>query len=135
LVLDASVLVKWFRVEGEADLDAARALRAAFTAGSVVLLAPSLIHLELINLAGRRWGWDEERLAVLARSLARLGLQMVEPDLAGVARWTGRGLTACDAAYVAVGESTTSPLVTSDSLILSTAAGIARPLAEWTRTT
>jgi hypothetical protein len=33
-----------------------------------------------------------------------LGLDLLEPELAGIARWVGAGLTAFDAAYVAVAE-------------------------------
>jgi predicted nucleic acid-binding protein len=131
LVLDASVLVKWFRRQGEGHVEEALALRSAFEEGRLLLLAPPLVHLELINLAGRRWNWTEERLLALVRLLKQLGLQLVEPELERVAFWTASGLTAYDAAYVAVAEAAEATLVTADGLVLSTATAVARPLASW----
>ena len=54
---------------------------------------------------------------------------MLEPDLARVAHWTARGLTAYDAAYVAVAEANNVALVTDDDLIVATAGEIATALA------
>ena len=131
LVLDASVLVKWFRRQGEPHVEEALALRSAFEEGRLLLLAPPLLHLELINLAGRRWQWAEEPLTALARLLKQLGLQLVEPELERVAIWTARGLTAYDAAYVAVAETAGAALITADQLVLSTATEVAQPLTSW----
>jgi predicted nucleic acid-binding protein len=133
IVLDASVLVKWFRRQGEPHVEEALALRSAFEEGRLLLLAPPLLHLELINLAGQRWHWAEERLTALARLLKQLGLQLVEPELERVAIWTARGLTAYDAAYVAVAETAGATLVTADQLVLSTATEIAQPLTSWSQ--
>ena len=44
-VLDASVILKWFRGEGERHLAAARSLRAAFEAGEPLVFAPPLLRL------------------------------------------------------------------------------------------
>jgi hypothetical protein len=55
-----------------------------------------------------------------------LGFQLVEPDLAVVARWIIGGLTA----YDAVAEQTGARLVTDDQGILSVAPDLSRPLAE-----
>jgi predicted nucleic acid-binding protein len=58
----------------------------------------------------------------------------VEPDLSRVARWTARGLSASDAAYVAVAETAEVQLVTDDERILALAPAIATPLAREGRT-
>lgn len=131
LVVDASVIVKWFRSEGEQQVKEARALRTAYEAGELILSAPPLLLLELINLAGRRWRWAERELVALASRLGRLELRLLEPELDRVARWTSRGLTAYDAAYVAAAEAAGVPLITSDPLILGVATGVARPLSGW----
>jgi len=47
-----------------------------------------------------------------------------------VARWTARGLTAHDSAYLAVAEEVGTRLITDDDLIVETAEEIAQPLAE-----
>jgi predicted nucleic acid-binding protein len=128
-VLDASVVLKWFRGEGERHLAAARSLRAAFEAGELVVLAPTLLRLEIVNVAARRWGWGEEALVALAAALDELGFELTEPDLSRVARWAARGLTAYDAAYVALAEAEAARLITDDDFIVGTAADIATALA------
>ncbi len=130
LVLDASVVIKWFRSEDERGAAAARSLRAAFEAGGLVVFAPPLLWLELFNVAGRRWSWEETALTQLAEALTELGFEEVEPDLAAVARWTAAGLTAYEAAYVAVAELEGVPLVTDDDQILAAAPEVARRLGE-----
>jgi predicted nucleic acid-binding protein len=129
VVLDASVVLKWFRDDGESNVAAARSLRAAFAAGELLVRAPSLLMIEIVNAAGRRGGRQEAELVELAASLDALGFELVEPDLTRVARWTERGLTAYDAAYVAVAEAEAIELVTDDDLILTAAPGLATPLA------
>lgn len=127
-VLDASVVLKWFRGEGERRLAAARTLRATFESGELVVFAPPLLRLEIVNVAGRRWLWSETALVELADALGEL-LELREPELDRVARWTARGLTAYDAAYVALAETEGIGLVTDDDLILSKAPEIVTALA------
>lgn len=127
-VLDASVVLKWFR-RGERHGQAAGRLRKQYEAGELNVLAPPLLLLELVNVAGRRWGLVEKALVTMAASLVDLRFELVEPDLERVASWTAAGLTAYDAAYVSVAETFDVPLITDDASILSVAAGVARPLA------
>jgi predicted nucleic acid-binding protein len=129
-VLDASVVIKWFRSEGERHVDDARALRRSFEAGKLIVFTPPLLRLEIVNVAGRRWRWEEAALVDLAAALDELGFEHTEPDLMRVAHWTAQGLTAYDGAYVAVAEATGTRLVTDDDLIVEIAKGIAQPLAD-----
>lgn len=130
VVLDASVVLKWFRADGERHLAPARSLRAAFEAGELIVLAPPLLRLEIVNVAGRRWRWTEGPLGELAAALDELGFELIEPELGGVARWTSRGLTAYDASYVALAEARNTVLVTDDDLIVTLAGGLATALAD-----
>jgi predicted nucleic acid-binding protein len=118
------VLVKWFRREDERHLAQADALRAAFEAGDLSIVAQSLVRLEIMN-AARRGRWDEVALVALASALEALEVDALEPDLQRVAFWMARGLTAYDASYVAVAESEALPLVTDDDEIVAVAAEIA----------
>lgn len=127
-VLDASVILKWFRSEGERHLAAARSLRSAFEAAELLVFAPPLLRLEIVNVAGRRWGFDESSLVELAAALEGLGFEFKEPKLADVARWTASGLTAYDAAYVALADAEALSLITDDDLIVTVAPQIAVPL-------
>lgn len=94
------------------------------------MFAPPLLRLEIVNVAGRRWRWDEAALVDLAVALDDLGFELTDPDLVRVAHWTAQGLTAYDAAYVAVAEAVGTRLVTDDHLIIEAAREIAQPLAE-----
>lgn len=129
LVLDASVVLKWFRGAGERHVDEARAIRAAYEEGALVVWAPPLLQLEILNVAGRRWELGEDALVALAAALDDLGFELLEPPLEDVARWIARGLTAYDAAYLAVAEAASVELVTDDDLVVSLAPGVVRPLA------
>ena len=128
-VLDASVVVKWFHAAGERHVAQARALRKRFELGELDVVAPSLLPLELVNVAGRRWSWEAAALDGLAIAFEQLGFALVDADLRVVARWTAAGLSACDAAYVAVAEERELPLVTDDERILAIAPAVAVPLA------
>lgn len=127
-VLDASVVLKWFHSEGEVGAEAARGLREEFEAGELRILAPPLLWLEIINVAARRWQWDASDLHALAVSLSDLGFELVEPEPEAIAHWAGRGLTAYDAAYIAVAEETGVSVITDDAQICQVAAELAEPL-------
>jgi predicted nucleic acid-binding protein len=127
-VLDASVVLKWFRTEGERQVEAARALRTEFEAGRLLVVVPALLGLELLNVAARCWSWQERKLVTLVATMRDLGFEQRDPDLEPVARWTTRGLTAYDAVYVALAEAEAIQLVTDDELILDVAGSLATPL-------
>lgn len=128
VVLDASVVLKWFAAGTERGRVEAARLRTEYEEGGLVVVVPSLVFLELLNVVGRRWGWDEEGLAELASALDDLGLDVREPELSSVAAWVSRGLTAHDAAYVSLAEQNGIDLVSDESEILRVAGRIARPL-------
>jgi predicted nucleic acid-binding protein len=126
-VLDASVVLKWFAAEQRGSSEA-RKLRNDYEAGRLSVVVPALLFLELLNVAGRRWGWAEEALLELAEALGDLSFEVTEPELQLVASWVARGLTAYDAAYVALAEERDLALVTDDETVIELAPAISRPL-------
>jgi predicted nucleic acid-binding protein len=128
VVLDTSVLVKWFKEDHEAHLVAARALRERYLRGELVISAPPLLFVELLNIAARRWGWDVGRLDKLAERMSAFGFRVQQPPLRRIAYWAGQGLTAYDACYVALAEELRSVVITADDLILAVAGGLATPV-------
>lgn len=125
IVLDASIVVQWFSPKNEPGAGRARALRDRYRRGEILVTVPRLLFLEIINVAGRRWSWSEDRLTDLAVSLEELDFAIGRPDLAGVAAWTARGLTAYDAAYVTLAEERGTALITDDERIIEVAPEIA----------
>ena len=130
VVLDASVVAKWFRSTNERRVAEARRLRTAFGNGEVGVIAPSLLPLELINIAGRKWHWARAQLEALAHEIEELGFEFVEPDLRSVARLTAAGLTAYDAAYVAIAEDHELQFVTDDEQLAAVVPHVAIALAD-----
>lgn len=129
LVLDASVVLKWSSPRPERHRAAALELLRDYVDGRLAVLAPRLLGLEVMNVSGRAWRWRDARLVAVAEELARLRFRIVEPELVDVARWIGAGLTAYDAAYVAVAEAAGVELVTDDAQLVAAAPSIARRLA------
>lgn len=126
-VLDASVLVKWFHTEGEANLQQAMELRDQYERGEISVAVPSLLFLEILNVA-KKWSSADE-LVGLAQQLPGLGFTVSEPSLERVAHWEGRSLTSYDACYVALAEQRRVTLVTADDKITTAAPDHARALA------
>jgi len=130
VVLDASVLVKWIKETGEAHVAPARALRAQYRRGELRVIVPYLAYLELINAAARRWAWSPDQLSQLVRVLFEARFAIGEPPLERVAYWTGQGLTAYDACYVALAEERRTVVITADERILALASQFSEALAE-----
>lgn len=110
--------MKWFKPEGELGLAEAGSLQALYESGELLVIAPTLLILELLNAAARGWRWDSDGLAEFAAGLDRLRFRFVQPGIESVARWTAAGLTAYDACYVAVAEEQGAFLVTADEQML-----------------
>ncbi len=129
-MLDASVIVKWFHAVGEPDLEAARSLRREYERGELLVSAPPLLPLELLNVALRRLRFNREELIIEARELASLRFRFQQPNLEKVAAWASAGLTAYDASYVALADELGLIVVTTDNQILRVAGARAISIAD-----
>jgi predicted nucleic acid-binding protein len=130
-VVDGSVVAKWYKPQDEPDLASALLLRERALRGEVLLVAPALLYLEMLNAAARRWRWDAAELRNMAHELSALPFVITEPGLEAVARWASRGLSAYDASYVALAEQRGATLVTTDEQIVAVAPAIARHLRDY----
>ena len=122
-VLDASVLVKWFKHDGESHVNEALLLRQRYQAGALALASTPLLLWELVNAAARRWGWSAGDVGQFAAQLAALNLALGVPRLERVVAWTNAGLTAYDATYVARAEELGTVVVSDDAEMVRIAPG------------
>jgi predicted nucleic acid-binding protein len=127
VVVDASVAVRWLEPATSPRADAAQVLLEEYESGRLSVVVPSLLFVELLNVAGRQWRWAESALSELATRLEGMLTEVIDPGLSRVALWTARGLTAYDATYVALADERGIRLITEDRQVLAVAQGIAQP--------
>ncbi|MDW5592898.1 PIN domain-containing protein [Conexibacter stalactiti] len=129
-MVDANVVLKWLRPDELPSSREADLLYVAHKAGRVRVTAPTMLPLEVLNVTARKWRVAPAVVAETAHWFDVLGLQLAAPDLPAVARWVKTGLSAYDAAYVAVAEAIGAELITADRQIVAAAPGHARSLAD-----
>ena len=135
-VVDASVLVKWFLHEKEADRDRALALRDLHISRRSTLFIPQLALLEVLNAVRFSPKADEEDGEMALETLHDLHLETrpAELDLlrkANAISW-GYKITIYDALYVGLAEQVGHPLITADEVMVKKLKGhsIVVPLRE-----
>lgn len=126
VVCDASVVLKWFHEEGEANVEDARRLLAAHRSGSITAWVLDLTFYELGNVLLRALRW---RAANVADQLDDLrAICSVMPVGAAEQRLAAQlaeehTLTFYDAVYAAAARSRGSVLATADEALLAAGAG------------
>lgn len=128
VVSGANVTLKWFRHEGEQDVDSARALLDHHRKRRVVVYVLDLTYYELGNalLRGRARATAQQTATVLAALRDICPTIAPENDdlvLAGELA-AKHELTLYDAAYAAVAHRRDAPLVTFDRQLLAAGLGI-----------
>ena len=135
-VLDASVLVKWFLQEKEADRDRALALRDLHISARSTIYIPRLALLEVLNAIRFSPKGDEEDGETALEALQDLHLE-IKGDNDDLLRKTNAiawayKITIYDALYVALAELVGYPLITADEVMVKRLKGhsIVVPLRE-----
>lgn len=127
LLIDTSVLIKWFHSEGEAELSEARALRSAHVAGELDAHVLDLAMYEVGNVLVRalRWATSDvvDQLDDL-RAVVGEPLVMTADWLRQAARLAeSHALSFYDASWAATASALGMPLVSADRRLLD--AGLA----------
>jgi predicted nucleic acid-binding protein len=117
VVLDTSVVIKWFR-QGEILARQALILRDAYLAGEAAISVPSLLVYELTNVLRYKNDLSATQVQEAVRSLFEMELRISPPDepVMRQAIETSRtcGVTVYDGAFVALAQTTAATFVTAD---------------------
>lgn len=127
LLVDTSVLIKWFHSEGESELAASRVLRDAHVSGEVDAHVLDLATYEVGNVLARALRWEPTAVADQLEDLHAI----VGPPLVMAGDWLryaaalahDHGLSFYDASWAATAHKLNMALVSADRQLL--AAGLA----------
>jgi predicted nucleic acid-binding protein len=121
LVLDTSVILKWFR-QGEVLATATLALRDLYLTGQVTISVPSLLAYELANVLRYKSELTTEQVEQAVQSLFDMGLGWWSPDAALTRRAVtiarSHDTTVYDAAFVALAEALPAGFITADERLV-----------------
>src|SRR5262249_51596260 len=127
VLVDTSVVLKWFHAEGEGDLAEARALLAAHRAERITAYLLDLSLHEVGNVLMRSLRWPAAAVADQLDDLVVICGPPLVPDRGGLreaAGWAaGQGRTFSDASFGAAASGTGTRLISADKQLL--AAGLA----------
>jgi predicted nucleic acid-binding protein len=126
VVADASVVIKWFHEDGEAEVEPSRELLTHFADRRINLITLDLATYEVGNVLVRSLGVGAERASIVLEALGEIcdRVAPTDADLALTARLASdHELTFSDAAYAAVARSRAGPLATMDAALLKAGLG------------
>ena len=117
VVLDTSVLIKWFR-QGEVLADHALRWRDVYLQGEVEIAVPSLVAYELANVLRYKDDLTTAQVEEAVQSLFDMGLKWVAPSALTMRRAVAiareQEVTVYDAVFVSLAEALGADLVTAD---------------------
>jgi predicted nucleic acid-binding protein len=122
LILDTSVVLKWFLEKDESDVALARKLRETFLSRRCTLGAPDLLLVEVANAltAGHRSSPKEVSEAI--EVILEIGLHLFELQFPALVKAIGLastyGVTVYDSCFLAVAIESDALLVTADEAFL-----------------
>jgi predicted nucleic acid-binding protein len=121
VVLDTSVVLKWFR-QGEALADRALALRTAYLDEQIQITVPFLLAYELASVLRYKGDPETARVQDAVTSLFDMGLEWVAPTertmRRGVFLARECDLTLYDAAFVVLAEASDATLISADERLV-----------------
>jgi len=124
VVLDASVILKWYLPDESYGEDALELLKH-FTMGTLDILAPTLIEYELISalvIARRRGRLAESAVTSALDAFQCLSIRLFDPSdqYDRIARYCHTyARSAYDACYLALAERESIPLITADERLFN----------------
>jgi predicted nucleic acid-binding protein len=121
VVLDTSVIIKWFR-QGEVLASQALVLREAYLNGQITISAPSLLVYELANVLRYKSDLTTSQVQEAVQSLFDMALEWILPSAAVMRRAVEIAriyeTTIYDAAFVALAETSSATFITADERLV-----------------
>jgi len=121
VVLDTSVVIKWFR-QGEVLADQALALREAYLDGQIAITVPLLLAYELANVLRYKEDLTTSQGQGAVQSLFDMRLEWVLPSSATMRRAVeiarGHETTVYDATFAALAETLEAAFITADEQLV-----------------
>ena len=124
LLIDTSVLIKWFHTDGESEVEQARALRSAHVTGELDAHLLDLAFYEVGNVLTRALSWTATDVADQLDDL----LAILGPPLVMTPAWLRHAATLAhlhalsfyDASWAATAMELGIPLISADHRLLGT---------------
>lgn len=117
IVLDTSVLIKWFR-QSEVLADRALALRAAYLAGQIRIWLPTLATYELANVLRYKRDLTTQQVQDAVQSLFDMEMEWIMPSDDRIRRTVEiartYNITVYDATFIATAEALSAICITAD---------------------
>lgn len=118
LVVDSSVIVKWFVKKDEQDRAEALWLKDQFLKGQLTLIVPDLVYYEISNVLKTKKEFREELVRKAIRLLFLYPFKSIWPSaalfLSAVKIAYNHQLTVYDAVYLALSQELNCPFLTAD---------------------
>lgn len=114
IVVDTSVAIKWFVDEGGSDV--AFGLLQQYKDNEISLLAPRILHLELVNGLYYSYHWDRNSLIEMLRQLDIIPLEDLEYEVlkGAIAIQQTYDIAIYDACFISFARQNKATLVTED---------------------
>jgi len=118
LVIDASIVVKWFSASGEESVPQAVDILERHVGGGLKIVVPDLLYYEVANALVHKKSLTEDKISLALKSLFDLDLETVAISAAlmvlSIELARKSGITVYDACYAAIAKDTGTPLVTAN---------------------
>jgi predicted nucleic acid-binding protein len=79
IVLDASVIIKWFKDEDEEYVDSALLIQEKKMLGDLEIIVPDLLFLEVLNAFLTKPGFTFEDITAIKESLEKMNMKVISP--------------------------------------------------------
>jgi predicted nucleic acid-binding protein len=117
IILDTSVIIKWFRQE-EICAEQALRLRAAYLQGQIAIVVPWLLMYEVVNVLRYNKEYSTEQVQTAVQSLFDMQLEWIAPSSSTINQAVQlahtHDVTVYDATFAALAESYETIFFTAD---------------------